>query len=60
MHAMSASHSVALSDDPDIDSAVMADLAPWVGADEPMLPARQVVWTSLALMVAILAVLLAA
>ena len=57
---MSASHSAALTADPEIDSATMADLSPWVGADDLMIPARQVLWTTLALVAAILVVLLAA
>jgi hypothetical protein len=60
MHTMPANHSMAFPVDTARKPEPMADAQPWVGAEEPMLPARQVLWVSLALIAVSLVVLWAA
>jgi hypothetical protein len=58
MHAMSANQSLEFTSDDRLSQETPMEIGPWGLAGEPMLPARHVVWASLALAVVTLGVLL--
>jgi len=58
MHAMSANQPIVFTDEDRLSHETPMELGPWGITGEPMLPARHVVWASLALIVVTLAVLI--